>query len=580
MMRTRNPRLDGGHAGVLAFVLAIWTFLSLAPATRAQVDPAPPVDEAAFEARYAQQTLRVSLWLNKGQDEIYRRGEPLSVTFQTNEDAYAVLYHIDVEGRVSMLWPTSRYSDGFVFGGHQYRLPSRQGERMRVGGEPGQGFIQAVVSAYPFDLRDVELDFHHEPVVDPFDFYVAGDPYLAMNEVNFVVTGLEDPSEFAVSNHVAYYVHEEVDHPRYLCFQCHDTGDFRDPYRDTCTINVQYDYSWHNDWWDRYSYYPVYHYPVYVYVDPWAGVRWTNYWYHPWYRWPWSPWHSWSYATYSWHHSPYWSHDVYVAQKHTERRYRPLDRDLVRQRERSVTRTKSELVRGGRPTDDRLRAIEERRKITTADARKPGTGERERIRGAGGKLDRRVDREPREQERFEPRTTTRTSPGLRLDADRTSRVGRSTTARPGDAPRVRADDRPRTRTPQNRPESRVTPRARRGDDSPRVSPRTSPRRGDDGDRRTIRPVQPRNDRDRVWSNRRSSGSSNNRPSSPPSTRSARPKPRKQESVRPNTNRGSSSPRTVRPSPPPKKPSRSTPPPSRPKRGGGGSSRSKSSGGRG
>jgi hypothetical protein len=580
MTRTLDHRCLLQRSWVLAFVLAVWTFLAIAPQANAQgPDGMDPADAAALEARYASQSLRVSLWLNKGPDEIYRRGEPLSVTFQTNADAYAVLYHIDVEGRVTVLWPTSRYSDGFAFGGHEYRLPSRQGERLRVAGEEGQGFIQAVVSAYPFDLRDLELDFHHEPTPEPLDFYVAGDPYLAMNEVNFVVTGLEDPSEYAVSNHVSYYVHRKVDHPRYLCFQCHDSNEFHDPYRDTCTITVEYDYSWHNDWWDRYGYYPVYYYPVYVYVDPWAGLHWTNYWYDPWYRWPWSPWHHWSYSCYRWHHSPYWTHDVYVAQKHHERRYRPLDRDLVRQRDRSVTRTKSQLVRGERPADDRLRAMKERT-VVAADRDRTTSASRDRIRGGGATLKPRTDRTSREQQRFEPQRTQRSSPGLRVDKDRTTRIGSSGSSRTTETttPRVRADQRPQTRTSIDRGSSRVSPRNPRND-SPRVTPRT---RDSSDDRRVIRPVEPRNDRDRVWSNRRSSGSSSSRPKSPPSTRSSRPAPRKQETVKPRSNtsrRDSGSSSSVRrPSSPPKRPS--SPPPSQPKRGTGGSSRTKSRGGSG
>lgn len=587
MTRTNQRHASKGWVGALASMLVVWTLLVTVGPVQAQTMPAPDdIDSAALEARYATQSLRVSLWLDKSQDEVYRRGEPLSVTFQTNEDAYAVLYHIDVEGRVSVLWPTSRYSDGFAFGGHQYRLPSRQGERLRVGGDEGVGYVQAVVSAYPFDLRDLELDFHHEPTREPFDFYVAGDPYLAMNEVNFVVTGMEDPSEFAVSNHVSYYVHRPVDHPRYLCFQCHDTDVRYDPYDDHCTINVQYDYSWHNDWWDRYGYYPVYYYPVYVYVDPWAGIHWTNYWYSPWYRWPWSPWHSWNYACYSWHYSPYYTHDVYVARKHADRRYRPLDRDRVKQRDRSLVRTKNQLVRGERPDDDRLRAVKERQVI--ADARKPGTESRERIRGSGGELSPRTERTSREQTRFETQRETRTSPGLRVGADRTTRVGTSDRSSLTRTPRTRANE---------RPDARVTPRSR-DDSASKVTPRPDRSRSGDN-RRTIRPTSPRRDGDRVWSSRRES--SNNDRSSSSSVRQSRPTPRKQENVRPRSDSGSrqeSQPRstvrpnsgsssrkdsrssTVRPSRPSPPPTRSTPPPSSPRSGSSGKSKSRSSGGRG
>jgi hypothetical protein len=572
-MMTTNP--TRGLVGVLAPMLAVWLFLAGAAPAQAQ----EPVDAQEFE-----QTLRVSLWHGKDSDEVYRRGEPLNVTFQANEDAYAVVYHIDVEGRVSVLWPTSRYSDGFVFGGHEYRLPSRGGEQLRTESEEGQGFFHAVVSSYPFDLRDLELDFHHEPEAVAHDFYVAGDPFLAMNEVNYVVTGLEDPSQYAVSNYTSYYVHRPVDHPRYLCFQCHDGNESYDPYQDTCTITIEYDYGWHNQWWDNRGYYPVYYYPAYVYVDPWAGVHWVNYWYDPWYSWPSSSWYTWRWDAYAWQHSPYWRHDVRVARKYENRRYRPLDRDLLG-RDRSEARTKSDLVRDDRPSDERIRSMKERTVLTDARSGRTTDEARDRIRGAGGTTRERVDRErqPREQERFEPRPTTRsTSPGLRLDGERTggSRVSRPPSER-NDGARVRTDDRAGTRVRPDRDDTRVSPPSRPQPDrtQPRVSPRSS-RRGDD--RQTIRPVQPRQESNRNWSTRRSQGSSNQRPSPPPprvdSNRESRV--RKPDPPR-NTNQGGSSGRTVQPRTPSKPPSKPAPPPKAPSRSGGGDrTKQRSSGGRG
>jgi hypothetical protein len=547
-------------------VLTIGLGLVLGSGTGASAD-----DEAVDPARYQEQSLRVSLWLNKDSDEVYRRGEPLNVTFQTNEDAYAVLYRIDAEGRVSVLWPTSRYSDGFVFGGHRYRLPSRGGEQLRTVSAEGQGFLHAVVSQYPFDLRDLELDFHHEPVSQPHDFYVAGDPYLAMNEVNYVVTGLEDPSAYAVSNYVMYYVHRPVDHPRYLCFQCHDGDQVYDPYRDTCTIDIEYDYGWHNAWWDRYEYYPVYYYPAFVYVDPWAGVRWANYWYDPWYAWPASPWYRWNYQCYVWDHSPYWRHDVHAARKDEHRRYRPLDRRLVDERDGSRLRTKSALVRDRAPGDERIRAMKDRTRLATA---RSGPDTRDRVRGAGGRLG--SDRAVREQTRFEPPAAQGRDPGLRVRPG-TSRVG-APERTPAERTRDGFDRKPSRPT---RPSDDRVRTPTRGGDRTRVTPRD---RRDETPSRSIRPVQPRTEQRRVWSNRRSTPSQPSRPSSPPSTRPARPAPRKPEIDRSRSgsssqNRGSAG-SSVRQRAPSKPRSTPKPPPSRPKSSGSSKqkSRAKSGGG--
>ncbi len=338
-------------------------------------------EDAQLAARYAQQSLRVNVWVDKSGDEVYARGELLQVTFQTNEDAYLVVYHVDVNGRVSVLWPTSRYNDGFAFGRHEYSLPVSGGTRLRTADVEGVGYVNALASRYPFDLRDLDVDFHHEPQEPARDFYVAGDPFLAMNEINYAVTGLEDPSEYVVSNYTSYYVHRPVEHPRYLCSQCHQDDDLASrPYDSNCTVTIRYDYGWSNEWWDRYGYYPAYYYPVYVYVDPWSYSPWVNYWYSPWYYWPYSNWYHWDYACYDWHYSPYWQGDCDAAYKQGTRRYRPLDKtDLARDgSSRGAVNTRSKRVTDAMPGDARTGAMKNRTVVQDrqaleqrADAREP-----------------------------------------------------------------------------------------------------------------------------------------------------------------------------------------------------------------
>lgn len=486
----KSPIKRTGTLLVFAPVLAVWVFLSLATAVAAQ-----PVDAARVAAREPEQSLRVSLWLNKESDQVFRRGEPIEVMFQTNEDAYAVLYHIDVDGRVEVLWPTSRYSDGFVFGGHQYRLPSRDGDRLRAGEDEGVGYVQAVISRYPFDLRDLELDFHHENGGGRFDFYVAGDPFLAMNEVNYAVTGLEDPSEYVVTNYASYYVHRPVDHPRYLCSQCHDDSPTYDPYRDTCTVNVRFDYAWMNEWWHAYGYYPAYYYPVYYYVDPWTHFQWVNYWYFPWYAWPSVVVFHWDDHCYDWCHSPYWRGNCYTVTAPERRRYRPLDKTTMsRDRDAVAVRTKNERVTDQRPADDRIRVMKDRVVMDRADDR--GGDRLDAPRPVAGGTAGNVGPSARAQERFDPGNRIRATAGLRVpgrsaDADaRSTGSGATRSPQPGKEPPVEArDDRLSGEQPGGR----------------------QPRDGT----QAIRPVEPRSEGGRTWSSRRAGSAGDPRPTSPP-----------------------------------------------------------------
>ncbi len=285
-----------------------------------------PGSAAGFD--YAGNSLRAEVWVDKSQGEVYRKGEHIGVGFQTNQDAYAVVYRIDTEGLVTVLWPRSRFDDGFIFGGHEYKVPVSGAGRLRVSNYAGEGIVEAVVSQYPFDLRSLELDFHHENTAERHNFRVAGDPFLAMNEVNYAVTGLEDSGEYVVTNYASYYVHTKVDHPRYLCNQCHvDEQVAYDPYDDHCAMTIEYDYSWYNGWYDSYGYYPVYGNPVYVYIDPWNSNPWVNYWYTPsyvcapWYGWGWG-WNS----CYGWYDSPYYYGNCATAYDGGYRRHRPLNR--------------------------------------------------------------------------------------------------------------------------------------------------------------------------------------------------------------------------------------------------------------
>jgi len=298
---------------------------------------------------YSDVSMRVNVWHDE-QDDVYSKGENVRALFETNQDAYVVVYRIDSEGEVTILWPRSRFDDGSIYSGHTYNLPAPGAPRIRAGSENGVEYIEAILSAYPFDLRELQVDFHHENLDIQWDYYVAGDPFLAINEVNFAVTGLEDPEDYIVTNYTSYYVGREVEHPRYLCTQCHDVNQYH-PYRDNCQINVHYDYGWDNDWYVSYGFYPAYYYPVYYYVDPWTSRPWVNYWYNPWYYWP-SSGYAWGWDYYAWNYSPYWNGGAYVRYKEADRRYRPISKSTRYSKTTAdrLSRIPKKMMKDGRPS--------------------------------------------------------------------------------------------------------------------------------------------------------------------------------------------------------------------------------------
>ncbi len=460
---------------------------------------------------YENQKLRVNVWHGREENDVYRRGDPITISFETNQDAYAVVYRIDAGGEVTILWPRSRYDDGFVFGRHAYTVPGAGAARLRAGPDEGVEYVEAIVSMYPFDLRDLEVDFIHEANEDPYRFVVAGDPFLAMNEVNFAVTRLENAEDYVITNYASYYVGRRVDHPRYMCAQCHTGSAVYDPYADTCVISIHYDYGWYNSWYVRFGWYPVYYYPAYYYVDPWSWSPWVNYWYTPWYSWPAASVYSWPYDYYVWRWSPYWEGDAWTRWKDGDRRYVPLDKQrfLVDAKARDARlESVTSSIKTTRPSRDVDRALTSRTKL----ARDVGTAaEGKGTRGRGGYAN--VERERRQPAEFRDAPTARESTaGVRIGDRTRTQSGRVL----GGRQRETADALTPNRLGDGN--ARSARQSREGEErSDRSSSiRRSVRARSEGDngtlrsdgreeveKRGIRPVEPRKPGTRIWSGGRS-----------------------------------------------------------------------------
>jgi len=578
----RTHRGTGGGARTrhgsarLSLLLVALLLAPFAGASRGTANPAanPPDDGTGPSwTGYENQPLRVNITQGLGDRDTYRRGEQINIAFEANQDAYAVVYRIDSDGGVTILWPRSRLDDGFVFGRHQYSLPAAGAPRLRAGSEPGVEYVEAVVSLYPFDLRDIEVDFHHEPADEDYRYAVAGDPFLAMNEVNHAITRLENAEDFVVTNYVSYYVERQVEHPRYLCGQCHADENY-DPYGASCTIAIHHDYDWSNRWYVRFGYYPVYQYPAYYYVDPWSSRPWINYWYTPWYDWPGYAVYDWPFSCYVWNYSPYWHADAWSRWKSGDRRYTPLDKRDIRDerwRQKQIARS-TPFVREARPPRDVEEVLRTRTKLDRDGVRVQ--------QGGGGRGDfANVAPDLRQPVTFRetPGRDAREG-GLRVREDR----GRGGRVPPAVGGRTR-EGQPRdggVRTPVRSGDQRFSP-ARGGSGG-------TERERDGSDRGAIRPLDPRKPVARIWSGGRGGStaergertapeSRRGRDAEPARVRDGSGETRAPESARGQAVRGDDRPSsTDRPAPSLRREDRPASPPSA--RAGGGSSTARPAGG--
>jgi hypothetical protein len=238
-------------------------------------------------------SLGVDVWTDRGKDAVYEPGEPVQLEVRASDDAYVLVYDIDSEGYVRVLFPHGGNS-GYLVGRHTYRIPeSRSGQELVIEGPVGQGYIVALASTEPFNalpwyLRPydpqaegagyVGAEDDDENVTS--DGRIVGDPFVAMERIRR--EALENPNDensFATA-YTSYYVHQPVRYPRYLCYDCHRPGywawwDGWDPYYSTCSafdFRVYWGWSWGPRYWFGnvpYFCYVPRCYPCAPYDRPW-----------------------------------------------------------------------------------------------------------------------------------------------------------------------------------------------------------------------------------------------------------------------------------------------------------------------
>jgi hypothetical protein len=252
----------------------------------------------------------VNVWTDRGDDAVYEPGDRVAIRARSSDDANLLVYDIDAEGYVHVLFPY-RGRNGYVEGRQTFIIPDAgSSEELVVRGPVGEGYIVAIASRSPFmDLPSFlrPYDPRAEGVgyvggaesVDGDDDFVTregrivGDPFVAIERIRRrVLSHPDDRDDFATA-HVSYYVHDRVRYPRYVCYDCHRPGrwawwDGFDPYYASCSVvdfRVNYGWAWGTPYWSGFV-------PYYVYVvrptcppyyRPWVGTCYSSW--DGWGRW-------------------------------------------------------------------------------------------------------------------------------------------------------------------------------------------------------------------------------------------------------------------------------------------------------
>ncbi|MFQ5600424.1 MAG: DUF4384 domain-containing protein, partial [Candidatus Krumholzibacteriia bacterium] len=159
---------------------------------------------------------------SRGEGAVYAPGENVRLEFEANEDAYHLVYGIDTDGYVRVLFPRFWEDDGWVSAGHEVRLrePDLAWPAHRWGSD-GIVYIEAIASPVPFDWEAIGIvrdrDFCGW-VVDRRPFRISGDPFLAFNDIHRRLFTDWEYATFAV-DYTYFYVGARYDAPRYLGYE-------------------------------------------------------------------------------------------------------------------------------------------------------------------------------------------------------------------------------------------------------------------------------------------------------------------------------------------------------------------------
>jgi uncharacterized protein DUF4384 len=100
----------------------------------------------------------IQLWISN--DRRFYPGERAKVQVRTEDDGYLIVFHVEPEGYLRVLFPLDPEKDNFVRGGKKYEVRGRGGREAFEADGKGRGTVYAAVSRDPFRLDGFVLGDH------------------------------------------------------------------------------------------------------------------------------------------------------------------------------------------------------------------------------------------------------------------------------------------------------------------------------------------------------------------------------------------------------------------------------------
>lgn len=168
--------------------------------------PAPAAAQAGPHAR---------IWV-EGEREVFRSGERVLVRFTTGTDAHVAVLHIDTDGRLDFLYPSSPWDDGWVRGGRVYSVPQSGYSSWSVRSRPGIGYLYIIASQEPLDFSYFGGQFAPSWDWSYAGRTVRGDPFLALEQITRALLPDWRTARYSV-DYYSYHVGSRHSYPAYAC---------------------------------------------------------------------------------------------------------------------------------------------------------------------------------------------------------------------------------------------------------------------------------------------------------------------------------------------------------------------------
>ena len=200
---------------------------------------------AAFlpDPGWAQQALGVAngpietrVWLDRGVDPVFERGDQARVYYRSSVDAHLLLFHINTDGVLRLLFPGGIEDLRRARGGRDYRLLFPDSDQWMVDEPPGVGYFFVLASERPFAFERLsEVSVAGGWDSTPEGSRIRSDPYVTVEDFRRVLLPGGDDEAYAI-DFIAYQVGQPYSYPRFLCYQCHVDQPFEqwNPYHQTC----------------------------------------------------------------------------------------------------------------------------------------------------------------------------------------------------------------------------------------------------------------------------------------------------------------------------------------------------------